>query len=134
MGPAVKRVGWEKALEAALKERKPFRWGSRDCCLWAAGVVRAMTGQDYAAAWRGYRTKAQAEAIKAANGGVEGLLFQALGDDIPVTRAQRGDVVLIRHGEFQAAGVIAFDGRVAVQGRRGIEFLPRAAATRAWRV
>lgn len=136
MGPVViRRVGWERILEAALADHAAFRWGRRDCCLWAANVVRAMTGIDPAVRWRGYRTRAAAEALMAANGGVEGLIASALaGREVAPTRAQRGDVVLLRQDGAEAAGVVALDGRIATQGRRGIVVLPRAAALRAWRI
>ena len=100
----------------------------------AANVVRAMTGIDYAAPWRGYTTKAEAAALVKANGGVEGLLSGALAEEVPVNFAQRGDVVLIWHAGSLAAGLVALDGRVAGQGRKRVELLPRSAAVRAWRI
>ena len=32
---------------------KPFKRGSHDCCMWAADVVVALTGIDYAEDFRG---------------------------------------------------------------------------------
>ncbi|MEJ5079806.1 DUF6950 family protein [Ochrobactrum sp. MYb379] len=50
---------WRTRLSAYLYEvaHKPFQWGVHDCALFAAGAVEAMTGEDFAADYRGkYKT------------------------------------------------------------------------------
>jgi len=50
---------WRTRLSAYLYEvaHKPFQWGEHDCALFAAGAVHAMTGEDFAADYRGkYKT------------------------------------------------------------------------------
>jgi hypothetical protein len=46
---------WPQRLVAAIEAARgrPFSWGAMDCCLFAADVVLAMTGVDYAAGFRG---------------------------------------------------------------------------------
>src|SRR5258708_4686376 len=46
---------WVVRLEAFIKERtaQPFKWGSQDCCLFAADAIEAITGVDLAADFRG---------------------------------------------------------------------------------
>ena len=46
---------WPERLADMIEQRRsePFAWGANDCCLFPADVVRAMTGFDFAAAWRG---------------------------------------------------------------------------------
>ena len=55
--------GWEKILHDTLETMKerPFVWGTFDCCLFAADIVQALTGVDYAAGYRGtYHSEAEA--------------------------------------------------------------------------
>jgi hypothetical protein len=81
-----------EAIEAARTQ--PFAYGSFDCCLFAADVVLAMTGVDYAASFRGYDTKTGAYRIIAEHGSLAALLTSVLGEPIEPSFAGRGDVVL----------------------------------------
>jgi len=49
---------WKKRLTAYLAEvvDRPFKPGQHDCALFVAGAVQAMTGDDLAKGWRGYRS------------------------------------------------------------------------------
>lgn len=60
-----RRPDWRPMLAAYLSgiAHRPFRPGSHDCALFAAGAVRAMTGADLAADWLGYKTLAQGRAV-----------------------------------------------------------------------
>ena len=94
-----------------------------------------MTDWDPAAAFRGYRTRPEAEALLSANGGVRGLISLCLAsrEQVPIAKAQRGDVVLAEGPLGEGAGVIALDGRLALMGRDGVVLLPRI-GWRAWRI
>jgi len=77
-------------IEAARD--KPFKWGEHDCCLFAANVVLAMTGEDYAKPYRGK--------YKTAKGAFRLLKKRSLADTLtkhldPVEHCNRGDVALI---------------------------------------
>ena len=39
---------WQLRLDALVRERRgqAFAWGARDCCLWGADVVLAVTGRE----------------------------------------------------------------------------------------
>lgn len=133
MGPGVRREDWEARLEAELRKDAPFVWGLRDCCLFAADCVRAMTGADPAAEYRGrYNSEHESSALVPA--GIEAAIDRALGQRIPPRKAQRGDVVMVptRHGDM--AGVVALDGRVALLLPAGLRRVPLSLATSAWRV
>lgn len=122
---------------------QPFAYGQRDCCLWVADAVEAMTGTDIAAPFRGrYHSRAEAVALCFEYTGQrslrrflsEALLAQGL-TRIPVGLAQRGDLVLVRRGKDHSLGVINLSGRdIMAAAEEGYLRLPLDLATCAWRV
>lgn len=129
----MKREDWEARLEAELSKDAPFAWGRRDCCLFAADCVRAMTGTDPAAEYRG-RYNSECAAAALVPNGIEEAIDRVLGQRIPPMKAQRGDVVMVptRHGDM--AGVVALDGRIALLLPAGLRRMSLSLATAAWRV
>lgn len=138
---------WPERLAGFLQAAagRPFVWGHSDCCLFACDAVRAMTGEDPAAPFRGrYRSKAGAFAAMRAfvgAGGGQGLIAdtaERIARDLDCREvgpleAQRGDVVLTDQGPWQALGICA-GARVAIAGLAGVEYQPLANAVRAWRI
>ena len=131
----VQTSAWRVRFEAALQERmrRPFAWGTHDCCIFAADMVQAQTGVDLAADLRGsYSDAAGAARALATLGGIEVAGARA-GEEIPPLHAQVGDI-----------GLVHFDGRdmLAVcsgmhwltPATRGMGAQPFASASRAWRV
>lgn len=139
--PLLRRAqDWPERLAALIEERRemPFAWGEHDCCTLAADAVLAMTGVDPMEALRStYASEAGAEAILDEEGGLEALAARlavtaGLGECHPGF-AQRGDAVLVEHGNALAMGVVLGDA-VAVPGPDGLVFLPPSAVLRAWSV
>lgn len=132
---AERRDDWRARLSAFIADRRddPFAWGSRDCCLFAADAVEAMTGADFAVRFRGYSTKFGAlRALRRAG-------FQRVFDAADATwplgsRARTGDVVgqpawpldalMIAHSPSQAWG----------QGEAGLILAPIPANAIIWSV
>ncbi|WP_160119625.1 DUF6950 family protein [Rhodovarius lipocyclicus] len=131
---------WPERLAAFIDARRytPFAWGTNDCAMLAADAVLELTGMDPAAQYRGaYATEDQADGMISAAGGLEALsdslaAAAGLGSCMPAF-AQRGDLVLVEHGNIRALGVVTGDA-VAVPGPDGLAFLPVRAAVRAWSV
>lgn len=129
---------WPDRLAGFLRQRArdPFAWGSNDCALFAADATLAITGQDFAAGFRGrYATALGAlRALRAAGAeDLAGYVTQVLGAPIPAAHAQRGDVVLFSAQSGPALGVVA-GTRAAAPGPEGITWVPMAAWQQAWRV
>lgn len=129
--------GWEMRLAAEIEavRAKAFAWGRHDCCTWAASVVQAMTGQDFAARWRGtYRSAAgAARAIrKAGCGGMIEAVQSVLGAPLSSPAfAQRGDVVVDEEG--LAVGICT--GQMAVfLAPVGLIEQPTLSCRMAWRI
>src|SRR5690606_24088577 len=97
--------GWEIAFFELIRDARtrPFAWGDHDCCLFAADVIRALTGVDVAADLRGrYSTAIGAKRVITREGGSLDALaearFPALGiTELPAAAyAQRGDILRLK--------------------------------------
>jgi hypothetical protein len=121
-----------------------FSWGQHDCALFAADGVRAITGVDIAAAFRGrYDDEASAlAAIKEITGGEtveDAAAWCASKHGLPELpfplMAQRGDLCTVADGGRVIAGLIHLSGRHIVCA--GADHLHRISITsirRAWHV
>ena len=138
-----RKEGWETILnehiEAHLK--KPQKWGTSDCFLFACNWIHAVTGVDPAKEYRPqYKTKTGAyRLIKSFKGGLQKeaeRLFAGLGmSEIIKTMARRGDVALVPGNNDRAFGIVDLSGlRVAVQGKNGLDFVPVNSIIKSWRV
>jgi hypothetical protein len=137
MSVAPRLSDWRPRLTAYLAEtaREGFRYGSNDCALFSAGAVRAMTGHDPAAAWRGTYTTLEGGLKRLRKAGFKdhidqaGTLFQAVAPAF----AQVGDIAGIETPEGWALGI--FTGEtIACLSPSGLGHMPREAASLAWTV
>lgn len=132
--------GWEKRLAELVRarERTPFAWGSFDCALFGADAVRAQTGEDPAAAYRGrYSTKRGAYAAlrRICGGGVAEAVEANGWPEITPALARRGDVGLTGTPEGDAVVVcLGRDWAGPRFGAVGLARVERAAIMRAWRI
>jgi hypothetical protein len=124
--------GWEKRLDEYLKNVGPFEWGVNDCCMFAANAAFAITGEDYAKPYRGYKTaKGALRHLK--DIGVEGLATKTWGQPKAAAYAQRGDAILYDCGDGDALGVCIGD-KIAVMGQDGLVILPMSECLKSWSV
>jgi hypothetical protein len=131
---------------AFLKQAKstPFKWGSNDCCLFAANAVLAITGTDLADDFRGkYTDEASAFAlIKTVTGGTtvaDAAAYCAkkhnLTEYAHPLMAKRGDLVVISNAGNLIAGVVHLNGREVVSvNDQGMVRLPITSITRSWSI
>jgi hypothetical protein len=136
----MKRIqNWRAPLMAEFLagRSRTFAWGTFDCALFACDCVKAQTGHDPAAGFRGrYKTQAEAEAL----GSLSQIVSQTAANsglaEILPAEARRGDLVLVVNGaSSQALAVIDFSGMYAVcPGGRGLIRVRRHRWKRAWRV
>lgn len=89
---------WDYQFNELLIEvaKRPFEWGKWDCCIFAGSVIQAITGANPATAFMGEYTDKQEAAGKIREIGASGVfdIMTAIGfDEVPVTLAQRGDIV-----------------------------------------
>lgn len=103
---------WRIHLEAYLHDvwREPFVYGQHDCGLFAAGAVKAMTGQDFAEEYRGgYKTLAGAlRRLKRKGFDSHADLAASLFEEIHPSAAQVGDLAAVKVSDagHYALGVV----------------------------
>lgn len=126
---------WAQRLDAlvAQAQRRPFAWGSFDCCLWAADAVLAQTGEDPAADLRGtYADAAGAARVLRAQGGLRGVATRG-GEPIAPLMARTGDVGLLRSNGRPLLAVCGHDHWLVVMAD-GLTVRAYRDAAMAWRV
>jgi hypothetical protein len=120
-----------------------FVYGSWDCCLFVCDAIREMTGVDPAQDFRGkYQSRKQAYALikdSSGAGSVQAITAAITAKfdmpEIPVRRAQYGDIVLIERPSDYSLGLIALNWSEIIACRaRGLSRVPLNLALRAWRV
>lgn len=129
-----RRPDWPRRLNAYVNsvQRRPFRFGKFDCCIFAAGAVKAMTGTDPMREFRG-TYKSEREAMQALRDHGSGSLYHTLrskfGNPVPGAHGRRGDVAY----HEGACGIVL--GRFALFiGQEGLAMVPISQLDRAFRV
>lgn len=139
----LRKPNWAVLLDRYLHScfYRSFQYGSFDCCLFVCDAICEMTGVDVAAPFRGQYAarKAAYRAIEsyAGRATVEAVTERVTQDhhmpEISPTRAQRGDVLLVRR-KLDSLALVGLDGRFLAASERGYEYVPSQLVTRAWRV
>jgi hypothetical protein len=90
---------WEQALAnyIAIKRHEPFEYGVNDCCLFAAGAVEAVTGEDPMSEFRGKydSLKGSLKAIKDIGAGTLEATLDGKFPEVAIGNAQRGDLAFL---------------------------------------
>ncbi len=133
---------WPLRLDIFLKDaqERTFRWGTWDCALLAAAGVFALTGEDFAAPFRGHYKTARGSVMalnKYGHGDIVATATAFLGQPLSILqKVQRGDVVAFETEYGPALGIVDLSGSqfVAVQEGEGLVRLPVSLAICGWRV
>jgi hypothetical protein len=131
---------WERLLAAEFAEASAhFEWGKFDCAMFAANCVRAITGRDLAAEFRGtYSSEAAAAQITGGDLGafIDSVCKEQGMKEVAPAYGRRGDVVLVDNGDpAHAIGIVDHTGRFACcAGPKGLARVPMQKWLRAWRV
>jgi hypothetical protein len=139
----IRRSNWQTELDRFFTrvQYAKFQYGAADCCIFVADAVLAMTGTDLAGEFRGrYHSRREAlDLCKSYSGArtVRSLAvkaFQVL-PEVPVSLAQRGDIVLVRRSSDHSLGIISLSGRdIMALSSEGCSRLALSSAVRAWRI
>ena len=133
----MRRSDWREALTAYLvgTAAEPFVPGKADCALFAAGAVKAMTGQDFAHGFLGYRTtKGGLKKLMAKGYADHVALAASVLEEIPPAFAQVGDVAVVPGDDGTDALGIVQGEMIYVSAPAGRGLVPLTSATRAFRV
>ncbi len=111
-----------------------FRPGTFDCALFAAGAVKAMTGEDLAAKYGSYRTLEEGRAMLKSLGFASHVdLAAEILPEIHPMRAAPGDVAVIDDGGNLSLGIVQGPYVYALT-LDGVGITPLTDAKRAFRV
>ncbi len=123
---------WPHALAEYLRacHDRPFAWGAHDCAQFAAGAVAVQTG--VRPALPRYRSAPGAARLLRQRS-LRDRVTDILSAEIPVARAQRGDVVLAAGETGPALGVCMGEASMFLE-KRGLRTVATLACTAAWAV
>jgi len=129
---------WTEILATSVDKASdhPFVWGQLDCCLFAADVVLAITGQDHAAEFRGHyssATGAKKALLRYGQGEIKETMSAKLGEPLPPLMAGRGDFVLAATELGDSLG-ICMGAAAAFKSPNGVVYLRLDQCLCAWRV
>ncbi len=130
---------WPEKLHEVIKKAKgeSFKWGTHDCALFTCDCIEAMTGIDYAKRFRGkYKSeKGSWKALKKIEGvtKLSKLADKLLGDRIELSRASRGDLVILLDEDREVLGVVVGTHAVFLSPD-GIQMRILGECKYAWRV
>lgn len=111
-----------------------FKWGELDCCMFAADVVKEMTGHDYAWKFRNkYKSKFGAMRAIAEYGSLSGLVTVNVGPMRRPLEARRGDFVIADMPEGEAVGIADGDGAMFL-AETGLVRVPLSVCKGCWHV
>ena len=129
--------GWQTRLTdyIAACARREFAPGQHDCALFAAGAVKAMTGEDLTPpGLRDYPDIATGVArLRAAGFRDHVALAAALLPEVAPMMAAPGDVAVVARGDELALGIVQ-GAKVYVVGPEGLGLVDLTEAVRAFRV
>jgi hypothetical protein len=133
MDPMERLPDWRPRLDDYLRgvRGQPFAWGRLDCALFCAGAVEAMTGQDLARGWRGYRTEAAGlRKLEEAGFVTHVELLASLLPEVHPSAVNVGDIVVL-----SGVTLALVQGRLALAiGPDGLGPVSMDTATRAFAV
>jgi hypothetical protein len=124
---------WEDALAnyIAIKRHEPFEYGVNDCCLFAAGAVIEVTGQDPMPEFRGKydSLKGSLTVIKEIGAGTLEATLDGKFPEVGIGHAQRGDLAF-----FDGSVGVVMGGFAYFASDDGLERVPRAMWDKCWSV
>ena len=128
----------EAALRAAMADTSPMRWGTDDCALWCANIIKAALGYDGAARFRGrYRTRIGAGRVLGRQG-LAGALRAAARKHgwrrIKAGGEQVGDIGILMLGAVPVTVICRAPGWFVARNETGWSALPAKLVRVIWQV
>lgn len=127
--------GWENRLEELVqsKRNQPFNWANNNCMGFVAEAQKTITGEtDFPEVLENLKNKNNALKLVLKNGSLTDWVNKHL-EQIPITMAQRGDIVDVETCEGPAMG-LCIGSRAVFIGKDGLEYVSLTSLIRAWRM
>lgn len=124
---------WEDALVnyIAIKRHEPFEYGVNDCCLFAAGAVLEVTGEDPMSEFRGKydSLKTSLKVIKEIGAGTLEETLDGKFPEVAISHAQRGDLAF-----FDGSVGVVMGGFAYFASDDGLEQISREMWDKCWSI
>jgi hypothetical protein len=124
---------WEDSLSDYIttKRDEPFEYGLNDCCLFAAGAVEAITGEDPMPEFREKydSLKTSIKAIKEIGAGTLEATMDGKFPEVEIGQAQRGDLAF-----FDDSVGVVMGGFAYFVSDDGLERIDRSVWDKCWSV
>lgn len=124
---------WEDALYdyMDMKRHEPFEYGVNDCCMFAAGAVEAITGEDPIPEFRGKydSLKTSLQVIKDIGAGTLEATMDGKFPEVEIGHAQRGDLAF-----FDGSVGVVMGGFAYFVSDDGVERINRSLWDKCWGV
>lgn len=124
---------WEDALSdyMDIKRHEPFEYGVNDCCMFAAGAVEAITGEDPIPEFRGKydSLKTSLQVIKDIGAGTLEATMDGKFPEVEIGHAQRGDLAF-----FDGSVGVVMGGFAYFVSDDGVERIKRSLWDKCWSV
>jgi hypothetical protein len=124
---------WEDSLSDYIttKRDEPFEYGLNDCCLFAAGAVEAITGEDPMPEFREKydSLKTSIKAIKEIGAGTLEATMDGKFPEVEIGQAQRGDLAF-----FDDSVGVVMGGFAYFVSDDGLERINRSLWDKCWSV
>lgn len=138
MDADVSRQALERALLAAMGSPEPMRWGTDDCALWCANILKAALSYDGAARFRGrYRSRNGAKRVLG-QGGLGAALKAAARKHkwrrIAEGAEQVGDIGLLMLGSVPVTVICRAPGWFVARNETGWSAMPAKLVRIIWAV
>lgn len=135
-----RREDWPERLNAYFDSVRasPFQFGTLDCCLYVAGAVEAMTGEDLASEWRGTYEDADGAIAALSQWGSLETMLEAMATEfgwheVGPKYVKRGDILLLSGiGDRDVPGIYMLPIASAFVEGHGLFGFSRSTIARAW--
>lgn len=126
---------WWGELTTFIRENRhrPREYGVWDCWQFTGAGILVMTGVDYRENFPTYSSLEEGLEILLAHGGAEAMMTELFSEPKHISRAQRGDLVVVDLGEGPAGG-LCLGQQTATVSPAGIETVPTLTGLAAWTV
>ncbi len=116
---------WRMRLHEYLADEaaRKFEWGVSDCAIFAAGAIKAMTGHDPAAQWRG-RYKSMADGLRLIRKHGHKDHVAAARAFLKTGRHRVGDIAVIEGDDAMPALGVVLGAAIAVKSPEGLGIIP----------
>lgn len=117
----IQQIDLRRAFDKYASET--FAWGSLDCCLFTALVLKEVHGVDYRTQFPDYGSRREAVNILRKFGSLRGLVESLFGDPVEPGELRDADIGYVSVKGISAVGPVC-NGRVVLKSKHSVFYVP----------